>query len=308
MVNLVTLAENNLDFHSVKQIIGERNKVMVYGWYDCHYIAITSALRKNPKMDRVFSYAIEQREFEDRTIERIPYHAKPKRSQHRSCKNGITNLLLENYKRVNEGLDIIPVIFCIDSDDNTYTTDAESITSRIEDLNILNTNSELRRCYKLCCELESSEHEEFQEMALIAKEMFKFVKVAQQGDKAVLLPMPPMWELPDLAKKFKKRKAEWKTELEVCKQEEVAAQDKYGLAKKISEASREKLNTHCSKKTKRNIKHSEEAEKDALEMLKQKQTEIEKLVQSNCSYFAYHSGQWRDSLLKAARNWKLTQF
>jgi hypothetical protein len=88
-------------------------------------------------------------------------------------KAGITDLVLENYKRKQIGLDIIPLIFCYDIEGNQFQVNPETITSRNESFKKLYTNMELRRCYKICCEKDP----ELKIMTDIAKETIKFVKL-----------------------------------------------------------------------------------------------------------------------------------
>lgn len=316
--NLGDLAENHLDFNSVKNVIGDSKQAMVYGWADCHYKKVAKALEKSPEscVKKVFDYHLgdssapkNEKTLEGREIEKLKVYIKPGKEMHRLCKTGVTNLLLENYKRSKEGKDIIPVIFCLDADDNQNVSSSETISSKDPKINEYVTNSELRRCKKLYDELNKSPDEELREMAEIAKQMLKFVKVVrsgENGDKAALQPIPGLWDLPDLTETMQNRtkvKPKWKEELEEAVEGEASAKIKHELLQKISEESREKLTTHPSKITKRNVKQSLEADQDAYEILQKKQAEVQNL-KASVKGSKYHSGEWRGQLLRAAKQFE----
>lgn len=201
--------KDNFDVDSVKKIIGESKQVTVYGWSHCHYGAVSDALTRDLK---VFDYRLGNDYESSETLERqkiekmnVYTDSKSEKEFHRKCKIGISNLLLENYKRCKEGKEFIPLIFCIDTDNNEFITNSETISSKDQELNDKITHSELRHCYKLHCELAESPNIEFQQMSQIAKKMLKFVKVTRDGRKVVLQEVPALWDWPGLPKAMKER-------------------------------------------------------------------------------------------------------
>jgi hypothetical protein len=247
---------------------------------------------------------------------------------HRTCKAGITNLLLENYKRVKEGKEIIPALFCMDIVDNEFSPTTKSVTAKDVAQNNLVTHSELRRCYKLCRELENSEHVELREMAEIARQMFKFVKIVKKGDKAALEKIPALWELPGFSEAMQTRKEvtpKWKVELKAAENAESSAKNKYQEAVNAEASANEKYEfsklesaepTAKSKMTTRHAKHDKEAIKDAFEVLQSRKADVKKAdeelqkkhaevqnLQASVIGSKYHSGKWREELLRAAKDY-----
>lgn len=333
-IKLSDLAKDNLDINSVKTIIGDVKQVMVYGWWFCHYKEVSEALRNNGH--KVFDYTVGKANATNATtlegykIEKL-FPEKPESTTHRSCKNGLTNLLLDNYKRVEQGLDIIPVIFCVDADDNEEPSNAETMSSKTLKNNKYITNSELRRCYKLYKELENSPDQELQKMAQIAKKMFKFVKVSKEGNQAVLKKVPALWEQPDVSEALDKRALvtrEKALEERRLKTEEIqakfrkadgaklGAQMRYNelqeltrknqricnkLSEKISKATTPKDRKEAQKALKEakkvvteSLKNENEAHKELLQI-----EETIKNIESEASEFKPR--RWTLDLLKAAR-------
>jgi hypothetical protein len=286
--NLHDLIREDLDFDSVKNIIGDSKQVMVYGWNHCHYIAITSALEfsKESFLEKVFNFqvgdecALNTETLEGREIEKLTVHIKPEKRTHRISKNGITNLLLENYKRIKKCEKIIPLVFCLDADGNIYDINSDTLTSKHAYLNNLITNSELRRCYKLHRELQDSPNEEFQELAKIAKVMLKFVKVTRDGEKAILQQLPAIWDLPNISQAMKKRVEEKATKiasLKAAEEAEALALREFGMA---------------------NLENEQASE----EILKEKRKEVRELRFKIGS--ENRSGEWRNQLLTAVKRYK----
>lgn len=310
--NLGDLAKNHLDFTSVREVIGDTEQVMVYGWEHCYYTGVTQAFENSPDsfLKKVFNSSVgfigaeKERTLEGREIQKLSVYSKQAKDTHRFCKAGVTNLLLENYKRFKEGKEIIPVLFCVDTDENQYVTTKDTVSTKDKNNNKLITNSELRRCYKLCCELESSEHPELREMANIARQMFKFAKVVKNGDKAVLRRVPALWEQTDLSSAMQKRKnitPGWKQELADAESAAASAKDKYELVKQEKDAV-EKSSTKSSKLAKRNVKHINELEQDSHDVLQKNYAKLKNL-QASVIGTKQHSGAWREQLLKAAKDY-----
>lgn len=210
-----------LNFDSVKQIVGESKQVMVYGWIDCYYIEVSKALKSvDSPIGKVFNSVIGDHGMSDRDKRKIletvdgsiikqlkfdKVHedkrdhdnslikTKEKYSTSRVCKAGITNLMLENLKRKQNNMELIPLIFCIEVDESFSKKDKfvgstpKSITSKNQEQNQLITHSELRRCYKFCQEFEKSSDPLLKEIAGIARETIKFVKLTGIEDGSCCL-------------------------------------------------------------------------------------------------------------------------
>jgi hypothetical protein len=197
---------DKLNVNSVKRVFGESKQVMVYGWLHCHYQRVRAQLQK-PLIEKVYNCNFGDKLDNTRTLEgRLVEGIERVRGEtfqegvSRLCKTGITNLVLENYKRKKEGLPVIPMIFCFDIDDNPFRIDATSISSREKELNNLITNSELRRCYKLC----KDSNPKIQE---VAEETIKFVKLYKGGDGTTsLVEVEPFWKDPEWDAKWAERK------------------------------------------------------------------------------------------------------
>lgn len=210
---------NKLDYSTLNNIISESKQVMVYGWLDCNYKDLIEDLKKEDSpIKRVFDFSIgrpnnfyttlEERSFEQ--INPIPLIRKkisPEKDGAQYCKAGITNLILENYKREKIGLPLIPLIFCVDIDDNSHHNNSVTLSSKEDKYNRLITHKELRRCYKLCKELESSEG--LCEIAKIAQKTIKFVKLTKTTTESSykLQEVKPFWEKEDWLKNWNERMA-----------------------------------------------------------------------------------------------------
>lgn len=89
----------------------------------------------------------------------------------RICKNALVYLVLENYLRKMSGQEIVPLVFCIDMEKNTYSPPStEEIFSRKEEDYV--SHIELRRMAKLCFDEDIS-----RDVRKVALETFKYVKV-----------------------------------------------------------------------------------------------------------------------------------
>ena len=109
----------------------------------------------------------------------------------------LVSLIFENWKRKKKGLPNIPLLFCVDIANNPYKLTStliafnpnlrdpgeESYIKKIMSL-LFNwyatppgsiTSAEIRRCYKLCHELEDVPEQ--QELSAIAKETLHFIRI-----------------------------------------------------------------------------------------------------------------------------------
>ena len=97
----------------------------------------------------------------------------------RTCKAGIVNTVLENYRLSKEGKPLLPLVFCNDIEGNRHPEASES--EGIFDAGSgYVSSSELRRIYKICYSEQVPE-----EIREVAKRTFKFVKVSCSEGKQV---------------------------------------------------------------------------------------------------------------------------
>lgn len=201
-VNSDTILSHDINLHSkdLRKICGKSNQVMVYGWKFCKYEDIKKLLHKNRNdpnspIRKVFDCSLglsTRQTLEGHYIETFPIQ-KLFRNLYRHCKLAIINLIFENYKRKKQGLDLIPLIFCVDIDDGAKQFQAYTSMNIIgKDLNEygikFTTKQELRLCYKICCEFENKEIND------IAKETIKFIKlVTEKPNQYRIKQLEPFW-------------------------------------------------------------------------------------------------------------------
>ena len=216
----VTPSPFSLDKDSVRKVLGNSKEVLVYGFGHAHYTKVSDELKKGlGNIQKVFDWSIGNPQLANKsvittalgqTMEQISFEESPEgRTQTaRLCKAGITNLILENYKRHKRGQEPIQLLFCVSSNtaDPSFASTAESISSREPTKNAVITHKELRRLYKLCKELEGSKDPELILLSEIAKKSVKMVSVNQKpsGDYE-LAEVPPMWEDPNWNIEWQKR-------------------------------------------------------------------------------------------------------
>lgn len=215
--NLDRLIVQNLDYSSVKRVVGNSQQVMFCGSVNSHSNEIAHALltdTEQSQIKEIFDFHIGEKSFsinktmEGREIEKLyVYDEKQDKIMNRQGKAAITNMLLENFKREQEGLEPIPVIFFMDENKSFFGKDttAEKMSSKEDKFNKLFINSQLRRCFKLYQELKDSDQPELRQMAEVARKMFKFVIVTNEKDKAVLKELPPIWDRKDVFEGMHKR-------------------------------------------------------------------------------------------------------
>lgn len=214
----------NDKFDSLKAIVDNSNQVMVYGWKHCAYGDLMDELTSHPDsfVEKVYSSdfgsPLVSTTLEGHIVEKFNviqefigclFGEAQKQILRSQCKSGLTYLLLENYKRHKENMEIIPVIFCVDCDANQFPPfTAAGLSSKEDDLNYLITHCELRRVFKHH-ELINSPHEELRDMGHIANKMYKFVKVTRSGpDRGhIFQKLPALWDLPDVSQALQQRAA-----------------------------------------------------------------------------------------------------
>src|SRR5437763_1694118 len=131
---------NKLDMDSVKKVCGKSEEVMVYGWKHCGYSQLSTRLEQpDSPIKRVFDWSLGSMDtaiktpdkattLEGRKIEQVPVPDMKKFASRRKendcarfCKLGLTNIVLENYKRLKENKALIPILFVFDRDNNPFS-------------------------------------------------------------------------------------------------------------------------------------------------------------------------------------------
>lgn len=206
-----------INYDSVKAICENATQAMIYGWEHCKYDEVFLALKKEDSpLKKVFDWSIADLDHKEKTVDfrttlegrEIKQFAYDGKNNYEEVfKTGITNLIWENYQRHNEEKHIIPLIFCVDIDDNPYPTSPAKIASRDEE-NDFSTHSELRRCYKFCCELDKDP--DLQKISAIARASIKFVKLKLEEPKQdftyrLELIETPFWEREEWNQNWEKR-------------------------------------------------------------------------------------------------------
>lgn len=175
------------------EICGEAGQAMSYGWEYCGFKFVMTSLQEHAKertfpIQRVFDYTagepswnarpsnttLEGNRFNIIQFENDEFTTK-RQAIGRMCKTGITNLILENYKRDQEDYPIIPLLFLIDCDDNEKPFKMEHMTSKTSQCNNQITYKELRRAYKLWNHSNPS-------IRKITQETIKFLKLIKVVD------------------------------------------------------------------------------------------------------------------------------
>jgi hypothetical protein len=113
----------------------------------------------------------------------------------------MTNLVLENVKRLRMKETPIPLIFCHDIDDNPKPFKPTDMISKDPKLNAQYSHKELRRAYKLC----THENEEIRNAALAT---FKFVRLKNIGKETYALErIAAPWDAPLFSLSWEARKS-----------------------------------------------------------------------------------------------------
>ncbi|MCX6991173.1 MAG: hypothetical protein NTX49_08965 [Chlamydiae bacterium] len=163
-----------IDYQSLNSTIGQPiSQLLVYGFADCGWEDILSALRKDPEcpVKKIFDYEIAVDGEEGYTLE--GRHIEKVITNNDRCKRCLVNLVLENVKRSRAELPLIPILFLIDTEaevpkGHSYPPSPVDVLENRGRL----TMTELRRAYKLCeSPLLPSEITE------IAKKTFCFAKL-----------------------------------------------------------------------------------------------------------------------------------
>lgn len=189
------------------------DQAIIYGWRQCGFDKIAMVINSEASdpesgcpFKKAFTWTVgdpkipedshdEVTTVEGRKMNLIPYEPtdSPQKNIDRMCKTALTDIILENYKRQQEGLPLIPIVFCIDITDNPRPTSIQKIASKEDGFNKQTTHKELRRALKLCTHPK-------EKIRTIALQTFKFVKVWTHGDTATLEQVPApwaSWESPD---------------------------------------------------------------------------------------------------------------
>lgn len=201
----ITLRRDNLE-----EICSDSKEVMVFGWHFCRYEDIANSLSGaiNSPVHRAFNWQIggvedwETVTVEGRNIDKIISGRSEEEGSIRNCKAALTNIVLENYKRMQEGLPLIRVIFSV-ANNSPLSFSPEMIASKASGANACHTHAELRRAYKLCCEMKNTQLME------AAKQTFVFVMLKNESpdsEVTLLEKVTPFWEQPEWSAAWQERK------------------------------------------------------------------------------------------------------
>lgn len=195
---------------SVQSIAGNAKQVMVYGYTHCKYDLVRDVIARfgaDYGIEKQYTHQIGQmyselkrRTLEGRDIEEINIlksGALVRYADRIICKTAVTILILENWKRSKEGLEIIPTIVCVDTEDNAYPLNIEAVADRTHLNGRLMTHSELRRIYKLSQFHQNGGHKD---LAAVARKTMVYVKVKKNGS---LEPIQPFWKDPHWSELWK---------------------------------------------------------------------------------------------------------
>ncbi len=221
---------SGINFLSLEKVCHPSQQLMVYGWAHTDYTEVIDFLKcidedTNTSIRKYFDCWLGDKfkkdarvtTLEGRKMERIEYDSIPN-AEHcaKMCKSAIVNLVLENCKRIKDALCLIPLLFCIDIDNNPYPKTVDSIATRNSPDNGNVTNKELRRIYKLC-------HFKDDFISSVALKMVKFVKVhintQNEYEFEELKPFwedpkwSDLWELRQKSKKIKSKVHRWESQL-----------------------------------------------------------------------------------------------
>ena len=200
-----------INISSFNNISHNADQLMVYGWENCKYDFLAFTLQSIYNKI-VFSYVAAcsrdtslRTTKENRLIEQLPLSSSA--TVRDVCKIAITDLVLENYKRKDQGLPIIPLVFCCDITGNTHIFNVDTVASLNPELNNKITNKELRRCYKMCTADERDAR--LNEIAKVAQQTMIFVKIIGDDTSGYTFEqMTPFWEMPDFEAKWQQRQAQ----------------------------------------------------------------------------------------------------
>lgn len=183
---------------SINKILKNSSEVVVYGLEICKYIDVHEALSSlNIKSHIASEYHLPL--FIPLTLNRERSSANAKLIIGDECKHIVVNLIIENYKRSREGKPIVPLLFCVGTEDDLSCEELNIDLLFEKSTSIV--NKELRRCYRIYAETTADIRD-------IARETFKFVHVKQNPvdhEEYILEEVPPFWEKEGFNQKWQKR-------------------------------------------------------------------------------------------------------
>jgi hypothetical protein len=201
-----------IDTDSLKNIAENQEQAVIYGFSHCKYIAVIFTLKINQVFKSIFFHLDFKTSLEGTKFKQIQTRSQILQMlSHgidkgrrlfiaQKCKNTLTALVFENFRREKAGLPLIPMIYCVDIDDNPHPFTIDVITSTKKTLNSLVTHKELRRVQKLCNEFEN------EAIQRVAKKTFKFVKLEKSDQGYKFKELTPFWENKDWDQSWNDRK------------------------------------------------------------------------------------------------------
>lgn len=188
-----------LDQNSVNRIIGSKKEVVVYGLTRCSYSEVIDELSNQGRtVFHAMNYSDSDVIATDYSIG-LDYHT----TIGRRCKAVITSIVLANYKNLNEGKEITPLLFIVAMSDPTSTLDLNIETiarSRSGSASI--TDKELRRCFKMTHDLNT-------DIQAVAMKTLRFAKLVYNKNDCNLydlVEVQPFWQAKQWSKLWNERK------------------------------------------------------------------------------------------------------
>lgn len=207
----------SLNIDSLNTLLTGARRVMVYGYEYAHYYDVFEDISHNKKKLREVEPITWSSVASVKEGLRFAESSKPFVNISRTCKTGLTNIFLDNYKKVKQGENPTLILFCVGT--NMPTGDLrgkkspplpepETLADRNSPYYSKITQKELRRMYKICCDIsEKTSDPELRLLAEVAKKSVKFVTVDYDEtlDQFVMHEVPPTWDDPRWGKVWAKR-------------------------------------------------------------------------------------------------------
>nr|HAT8713838.1 hypothetical protein [Legionella jordanis] len=166
-----------LNLQSLEAICGDSKQVVVYGFNVFQYHELCQAINESSDIKAFNSDTYEYKNsFSDK---------RQKYQINRHFKELINDLVLENYKRIQKGEAIVPLIFVVGLNNKKLVI--AKVAEREDPYEKGVTQAELRRCFKIA-------HEFGERFSEVAKQTFKFVELTGDENGYELKTVPPFWQ------------------------------------------------------------------------------------------------------------------
>lgn len=192
------MSSSQFNVDSLQKIVPNLDQVVVYGWRSCKYIELTKFLDFD--FD-AYAWKSWPKKFSADWVEKTDDIQLYER---RICKAVIVDVVFQNFKKAFSNKPFTPLIFCVDIEGRVRKVSNEHIASRSADCNDIVTHKELRRCAKICVEIESDKY--LKAIAETAKMTIKFVRLVGSDQSGYSFEeVQPFWEAKDWKDAWDKR-------------------------------------------------------------------------------------------------------